>query len=222
MSKIFRVLSQELEGAHPRLRLAYIGMALLPPYVGGRLRTYLLRMSGFQIGHGTVFWGAPTIVGFGNLYEQLHIGEGCWFNMGCFLNPSAAITIGDRVALGQQVMILTDGHAIGDRSRRAGALEAKSVAIGDGAWLSTRCTILPGVTIGAGAVVAAGAVVTKSVAPHTLVGGVPARVIRELPTGADLSARKAILDGLADSVVIAPARAQRYGQTVAAGEEMPA
>jgi len=53
--------------------------------------------------------------------------------------------------------------------------------VGDGAWIATRAVVLPGVTIGEGAVVAAGAVVTRSVAPHTMVGGVPARVLRDLP-----------------------------------------
>jgi maltose O-acetyltransferase len=52
------------------------------------------------------------------------------------------------------------------------------VIIEDNVWLATRCTILKGVTIGHGAVVAAGAVVTRDVPPYTLVGGVPAKIIR--------------------------------------------
>jgi len=54
------------------------------------------------------------------------------------------------------------------------------VVIEDDVWLSARVIVLKGVTIGRGAVVAAGAVVTKDVAPHTLVGGVPAKLIRSL------------------------------------------
>jgi acetyltransferase-like isoleucine patch superfamily enzyme len=53
------------------------------------------------------------------------------------------------------------------------------VTIGDHVWLSTRVTVLPGVSIGEGAVVAAGSVVTKDLAPYGLYGGVPARKIRE-------------------------------------------
>jgi acetyltransferase-like isoleucine patch superfamily enzyme len=148
--------------------------------VGTRLRAAVLRLAGFAIGPGTVFWGTPIFTGGRDIYRNLRIGGGCWINAGCFFDLGATITIGDRVAMGQQVMIMTNGHLLAGPGRRAGALLARPVAVGNGAWISTRATILPGVTIGEGAVVAAGAVVTRDVAAHTLVGGVPARLIREL------------------------------------------
>lgn len=181
MQRVGQVLRDETAGFHLRLQLAQMAMAPLPPYVGNRLRVYLLRLIGFQIGQGTVMWGAPTITGSGNLYARLSIGRSCWFNVGCFLNVGANISIGDRAGLGHHVMVLTETHAIGDPTRRAGTLAAYPVHIGSGVWIGARCTLLPGVTIGDGAVVAAGAVVTKSVAPNMLVGGVPARPLRELP-----------------------------------------
>lgn len=180
MKRVWQLLRNETSQLHIRLQLAHLAMWPLPPHVGNRLRVYLLRMAGFQIGRGTVMWGAPIITGSGDLYHRLHIGRDCWFNVDCFLNLGATITIGDRVAIGHQVMILTDSHALGEQSRRAGPLAASPVQIGDGAWLGARALVLPGVTIGEGAVVAAGAVVTKSVAPNLLVGGVPARPIRDL------------------------------------------
>lgn len=94
-------------------------------------------------------------------------------------------------------MILTNGHHISNSGRRAGELQAKPVKIGKDAWLSTRCTILPGVEIGEGAIVAAGAVVTKSVPPNVMVGGVPARIIRELDS--DSNARELYQDEFIDS-----------------------
>lgn len=80
-----------------------------------------------------------------------------------------------------QVLILTTSHEIGPQGQRAAALEARPVCIGSGAWLGARCTILPGVTIGAGAIIAAGAVVSRDVPANTMVAGIPARVIKSLP-----------------------------------------
>jgi acetyltransferase-like isoleucine patch superfamily enzyme len=101
-------------------------------------------------------------------------------NDGVRLDTSAGITIGDNVAIGHGVAIVTSSHEIGDRHRRSMALTAESVVIGSGSWIGARAVILPGVTVGEGAIVAAGAVVVRSVAPSTLVGGAPARLISEL------------------------------------------
>ena len=75
-------------------------------------------------------------------------------------------------------MIATLNHNM-DPARRANLLPAP-VRIGDDAWLGANVTVLPGVTIGNGAVVAAGAVVSRDVEENTVVGGVPARVLRRL------------------------------------------
>jgi maltose O-acetyltransferase len=161
--------------------LARILLTPLPIHVGSRVRVYILRLAGFQIGSGCVMWGTPTITGGRDLYRKLTIGQGCWLNVECFFDLGAPISIGDRVAIGHQVMILTTSHEIGPYGQRAAALEARPVCIGTGAWLGARCTILPGVTIGAGAIIAAGAVVSRDVPANTMVAGIPARVIKSLP-----------------------------------------
>ena len=135
MSNFKTLWQEETEGFHGRLVLARICAAPLPPHVGSRVRCALLRMAGFNIGHGTLMWGMPTLTGNGNLYERLSIGEFCWLNVGVFLNLGAAVTIGDRVAMGHQVLILTDTHEIGPSDRRAAQVYAKPVTIGQGAWL---------------------------------------------------------------------------------------
>jgi maltose O-acetyltransferase len=60
------------------------------------------------------------------------------------------------------------------------SINAEPVTIGNNVWIGRSCTILPGVSIGDNAVVAAGSVVTKNVPPNTLVGGVPAKAIKDL------------------------------------------
>ena len=171
---------EELAGFHPRLWMARLLLAPLPAYTGSRLRVWILRFAGFTIGHGTTMSGTPELVGNGNLYRRLTIGRGCYFNVGCFLDLTEPIRIGDGVSLGQQVMLLTSTHRLGNAQQRAGELVAQPIQIGNGAWLGARCTVLPGITVGEGAVVAAAAVVTKDVPPHTLVGGVPAKPLRRL------------------------------------------
>lgn len=152
----------------------------MPIHVGGRLRGVILRLVGFQIGRGTIFAGTPIITLAGNKYKNLLIGEGCWFNFDCVFDLGAQIRIGSKAYMGHGVLVLTRSHEVGTSRQRALALVAKPVNIGNGVWLGSRSTILPGVTIGEGAIVAAGSVVNRDVPPNTLVAGVPARVVKEL------------------------------------------
>jgi maltose O-acetyltransferase len=171
-ARLGRAIRPELQAIHPRLLLVRALLAPLPPYVGGRLRVWALRRAGFHIGRGSSFFGTPVLVGNGALQDRLSIGRDCYFNVGCHLELEASITIGDRVGLGHDVMILTSSHAIGSHERRAElALRREPVTIEDGAWLGARVVVLPGVTIGAGTVVAAGTVVTRDVPPDTLLAG---------------------------------------------------
>ena len=180
MSSWQTLIKEELHGFHGRYQIARLLLAPLPPYVGSRVRTAVFRKLGFQIGGGTVFWGTPTITGDAHRHEKLTIGSSCWFNLGCIFDLGDTITIGNNVAFGHQVMLMTGTHELGTGARRAGPYETAPITIEDGAWIAARATILPGVTVGKGAIVAAGAMVTKDVPPHTLVGGVPAKMIRKL------------------------------------------
>lgn len=181
MSKLQAVVRDEVQHFSLRLQLINLLLAPLPLFVGSRVRAAGLRQAGFRIGRGTLMWGMPVLTGGAGLEQRLSVGQECWFNAGCRLDLSDVITIGDRVAFGHEVLIMTSSHELGDPSRRAGPLYTRPVTIGAGAWLGARCTILPGVTIGEGAVIAAGAVVNRDVPANTLVGGVPARVLKELP-----------------------------------------
>ncbi|MBQ3769783.1 MAG: hypothetical protein II866_12450 [Prevotella sp.] len=89
---------------------------------------------------------------------------------------AGGITIEDGVMIGPNVRIVTDNHDFQNRM----VLRCKSVHIGRNAWIGVGAIILPGVTIGENAVVAAGAIVTKDVAPNAIVGGNPAKFIKNI------------------------------------------
>lgn len=107
------------------------------------------------------------------------IGSGCYVNRDSYIRVN--VTIGNNVNIGPFVSLMTDDHEIGDSGRRAGKNKFPPIVVEDGVWIGANVTVVGGVTIGAGAVVAAGALVNGDVAPNTLVGGVPARHIKDLP-----------------------------------------
>jgi acetyltransferase-like isoleucine patch superfamily enzyme len=108
--------------------------------------------------------------------KNLTIGKRVFINSGCKFQDQGGITIGDDVLIGHNVVIATLNHSFDPEHR--GDLEPLPVKIGNKVWIGANATILPGIKIGDGAIIAAGAVVTKDIAPLTVVGGVPAKVIK--------------------------------------------
>lgn len=107
----------------------------------------------------------------------LTVGAGLYLNQGASVVASRSITIGDRVRIGDHAAIHdSDYHPISADL----PVRVKPIFIEDDVWIGRSAVIMPGVRIGKGSVVAAGAIVTRSVPPHSLAAGVPARVIREL------------------------------------------
>jgi maltose O-acetyltransferase len=159
-----------------RLHLALALTSVIPDLCGNRTRAAALRLAGVEIGPGTVIGGRFTIAGPGRPERNVTIGASGWINAGCYFDASDRIEIGDDVAIGQQVLVLTQSHHMGPARRRAADLFTAPVSIGDGCWIGARATILPGVTIGAGSVVAAGALVRSDVPGDTVVAGVPATI----------------------------------------------
>jgi maltose O-acetyltransferase len=158
--------------------LCALGFTFLPLTRCFALRAWLLEQRGGRVAAGARVAGGNRVVGRG----CLTIGADSWVGpYGLFFtHPDAPITIGARCDIAPEVCLITGTHESGNALRRAGEDVARPIRIGDGCWLGTRVTVLAGVSIGHGAIVAAGAVVAGDVEPNTLVGGVPARLIRRL------------------------------------------
>lgn len=110
--------------------------------------------------------------------KNILFGKRVFVNSGCKFQDQGGIRIGDDVLIGHNCVIATLNH--NEQPDKRGNLLPKPVVIGDKVWIGANVTILPGVTIGEGAIVAAGAVVAKDVAPMTVVGGVPAKLLKKI------------------------------------------
>lgn len=110
--------------------------------------------------------------------ENIRIGKNVFVNHACTFMDRGGITLEDDVLIGPKVNLITTNHPLSPAERRATL--SHPICIKRNAWIGAGATILPGVTVGEHAVVAAGAVVSKDVPDHTIVGGVPARVIKSI------------------------------------------
>ena len=108
------------------------------------------------------------------------LGERVFINMGCKFQDQGGITIDEGALIGHNVVLATLNHDLSPENRQN--MTSAPIHSGKNAWIGANATVLQGVTIGDGAVVAAGAVVTKDVEPNTIVGGVPAKLIKRIQT----------------------------------------
>ena len=111
---------------------------------------------------------------------NIYVGENFYANFDCLLLDVCPITIGNNAMLAPGVHIYTATHPLDPTERNSGYEYGKPVNIGDNVWIGGRAVICPGVTIGNNVVVAAGSVVTKNVPDNVVVGGNPAKIIKEI------------------------------------------
>lgn len=153
-----------------------VGLQLFIGFVVGRIPIHAVRLFCYRyalrmrIGSGTSIHWRASFFGPGHIV----IGNNSVIGNDVFLDGREQLTIGDNVNLGGHVHVYTLEH---DPQAADFGTKGGPVTIHDRAYIASRSTILPGVTIGEGAVVAACAVVTADVPPFTIVGGVPARKI---------------------------------------------
>lgn len=110
---------------------------------------------------------------------SLRVGRNVFINHGCTISDIGGVDIGDDVLIAPNVSLLSSGHPV-EPLERIRRVTAAPIVVGRNVWIGAGATVLQGVTVGDDSVIAAGAVVAHDVPPATLVGGVPARVIRAL------------------------------------------
>lgn len=139
-----------------------------------KMKRILLRGIGCPVGDGTTVVGPIECTGI------ISIGKNCWIGKNCKINGNGTVFIGDNCDLGPEVTFQTGGHEIGASKRRAGSGKIFNQTVGNGVWIGGRSTICNDTKIGNGSVIAGCSCVIKDVPENSLVGGVPAKVIRRL------------------------------------------
>ena len=143
-------------------------------------RWLFLKAAGFDMQGRSTVYGPVVLRPIGGA-AKVHIGKGCFINTEVrFACPKAPITLGERCRIGPRVCFEGAQHSLYLNEIVFLGTTAAATVVGDDSRAGAGAIVTAGVEIGEGAVVAAGAVVTQFVAPYTLVGGVPAKVIRDL------------------------------------------
>jgi acetyltransferase-like isoleucine patch superfamily enzyme len=189
-----------LRAALYRLMLKMEGLAAIEPGVRLRFANRIRLGSGVYLDQGSylhacpggITLGAGTLVMHGAVlhvynfrdlpHAGISVGRECLIGEYNVLRGQGGIIIGDRVYTSPMVQIIAVNHLFDDPTLPFvdQGITAQGIAIEDDVWIGSGAIITDGVTVGRGSVVAAGAVVTKDVPPHTVVGGVPARVLRQI------------------------------------------
>lgn len=138
-----------------------------------KITILLSQIIGKELQNVEVF--TPIYINYG---KHISIGKNVFINFDCTFLALGGITIEDDVLIGPKVSLITENHPLHPQQRKG--LRGKPITIKRNAWIGANATILPGITIGENAVVAAGAVVSKDVPDNTVVGGIPAKMIKTI------------------------------------------
>ncbi|MCF2602166.1 sugar O-acetyltransferase [Parabacteroides distasonis] len=159
-------MSEEARRVTFRLNTAY--------HTADEVRELLSELFGYQVPQSLRVF-PPLYADFG---KNISVGEGVFINACCHFQDHGGVTLGDGCQIGHNVVFATLNHEL--PPERRGVTRPAPIVLGKKVWVGSNATILQGVTIGDNAIVAAGAVVTKDVPANTIVGGVPARVIKRI------------------------------------------
>ncbi|KAF1299136.1 chorismate mutase [Enterococcus sp. JM4C] len=135
---------------------------------------------------------------------NIHVGANFYANFNCTFLDVCPIVIGDNCMFGPNVQLYTATHPLHPVKRNSGLENGKPITIGDNVWLGGGVVVAPGVTLGDNVVVGAGAVVTKSFPDNVVIGGNPARVIKEIDleeTKDSLTQQRQLIDSVDSQIV---------------------
>lgn len=140
------------------------------------IKRILLNSIGIKVGKNTKVVG-PLCIG---TEANLVIGDECWIGRDFKVDGNGQVIIGDKCDLAPEVIIATGSHEIGNKNRRAGQGTSYTTKIGNSTWIGIRSTIIQGSSIGDRCVVGACSLVNKDIDMDLLVGGVPAKTLKNL------------------------------------------
>ena len=159
-------MSNEARRVTFRLNTAY--------HTPDEVRGLLSKLFGYEVPQSLRVF-PPLYADFG---KNITVGENVFINACCHFQDHGGVMIGDGCQIGHNVVFATLNHGLAPEERKS--TYPAPIVLGRNVWVGSNATILQGVTIGDNVVIAAGAVVTKDVAAGTVVGGVPARFIKNI------------------------------------------
>lgn len=115
-----------------------------------------------------------------NFGSNIHIADNFYANFDCIIIDVCEVHIGKNCMIGPRTTICTATHPIDVKTRISGLEYGKPIKIGDNVWIGGHVMINPGVSIGNNVIIAAGAVVTNDIPNNVMIGGVPAKIIKNL------------------------------------------
>ena len=136
------------------------------------LKRKLLNMIGYSLGEGT------KVVGPIYCTAELKTGSDCWLGRNFTIHGNGLVEMGDNCDIAKDVTFLTGRQAA--EAREEGERRNCSIRVGEGCWIGAHATLGRNVTIGKGCMILADACVMKNMPEKTLIGGVPARIVRKL------------------------------------------
>lgn len=157
-----------------------------PLQISSGLRTRVLRAFGAEIGEGVIFRPRTRV----KFPWKLHIGDRCWIGEGVWFHNQDHIFVAHDVVVSQEAFLTTGSHAV----RRDMGLITKPITVKAGAWITTRCIVLGGSSIGVSAVISPGTVVRagQEVPDGVVLTSPPAEVVgQRFPTSANTESESA-------------------------------